>query len=136
VIVTVAVAGFAELFAVSVIALVPAVLEGLNVADTPAGNPEAVRLTFSLKPLLGSTVIFVEPLFPCVKERLAAAGESTKSLALVGWAGNTSYNGCAGFTSGFSSATEIARIRTLLLSGSFIVFVPAGRSIRYTNKYE
>jgi hypothetical protein len=41
----------------------------------------------------------------------------------------TSYSGCTGFTLGFSSATEIARTRILVLSGSLMVFVPGSKSM-------
>jgi hypothetical protein len=50
VIVTVAVPVVAELLAVNVSVLVPAVLVGLNTAVTPEGNPDAARLTVPVNP--------------------------------------------------------------------------------------
>lgn len=48
--------------------------------------------------------------------------------------GRTSYKGCTGFTSGFSSATEMARMRILSFSGSLMVLAPAGKSMGYANR--
>ena len=62
--VTVAVPVAAVLLALSVRVLVLVVLEGLNEAVTPLGNPEAERLTLPLKPLMGLTVIVLVPLLP------------------------------------------------------------------------
>lgn len=39
---------------------------------------------------------------------------------LLALGGSTSYNGCTGLSSGFSSATEMAKIRTFGLSGSLM----------------
>jgi hypothetical protein len=44
-------------------------------------------------------------------------------------AGSTSYSDCTGLTCGFSSATDIARMRILSFCGNAIVFAPAGTSI-------
>ena len=62
--VTVAVPVAAVLLAVKVSVLVLVVLEGLNDAVTPEGNPEAERLTLPLKPPVGLTVMVLVPLFP------------------------------------------------------------------------
>jgi hypothetical protein len=53
---------------------------------------------------------------------------------LDAWVGSTSYRGRAGFTSGFSSATDIAKMRMFSLLGSLTVRAPGGRSITYPNK--
>jgi hypothetical protein len=79
VIVTVAFPVVAVALAVSVKLLVPVVLAGLKLAVTPAGNPDADRLTLLLKPLVGLTVMVVDPLLPCVTDRLAGDAESEKS---------------------------------------------------------
>jgi hypothetical protein len=62
--VTVEVPVAAELRAVSVSVLVPAVLAGLKEAVTPLGNPEADKLTVPVKPFCGLTVIVLENI-PC-----------------------------------------------------------------------
>ncbi len=54
----------AVLLAVSVNALVLAVLLGLNEAVTPLGRPDADKLTLPLKPFCGVTVMVLEPLAP------------------------------------------------------------------------
>jgi len=68
----------AELLAENVTVLVLVVLLGLNEAVTPLGRPEAVRLTLSLKPLYGVTVIVLEPLPLCAKVRLLGDADSVK----------------------------------------------------------
>jgi len=55
--VTVALPARAALLAVRVSVLAVAVLAGLKAAVTPAGSPEAARLTLAAKPLCGTTVI-------------------------------------------------------------------------------
>jgi len=62
--VTVTVPVVAVALAVSVSVLVVVVLAGLNVAVTPAGSPEAERVTLPAKPLIGVTVIVLLPLAP------------------------------------------------------------------------
>jgi hypothetical protein len=62
--VTVKVPVAAVLLAVNVNVLVVVVLDGLNVAVTPLGNPEADKLTLPLKPFIGLTVIVLVPLEP------------------------------------------------------------------------
>jgi hypothetical protein len=49
--------GVAELLAVNVRTLVLVVVAGLNEAVTPAGRPEAARVTLPVKPFVGFTVI-------------------------------------------------------------------------------
>src|ERR1700744_403651 len=49
---------------------------------------------------------------------------------------NVSKSGCAGLSSGFSRATDKARIRILLLSGSVSVLSFAFTSIEYAKRYE
>jgi hypothetical protein len=77
VMVTVAVPVVAVLLAVSVKVLVLVVLLGLKDALTPLGRPEADRLTLSLKPFWGVTVMVLEPLVPCVIVKLAGDVDST-----------------------------------------------------------
>src|SRR5215472_3157343 len=134
VIVNVEFSGCAELSALIVKVLAPEVLDGLNDAVTPAGSPDAVRLAPPSSPFLGITTIFVIVLLPWVTERLVAELESRKSFSPAAAGGRTSYSGCAGFTRGFSSTTDIARIRIFGLLGSFIIFVPGSRSIAYANR--
>lgn len=62
--VTVAAPIVALLLAVRVNVLVPVVLMGLNDAVTPAGRPEADRLTLLLKRFWGFIVIVLAPLAP------------------------------------------------------------------------
>ena len=65
--VTVTVPGVAELLAesVSVLELVGlVVLVGLKAAVTPAGKPEADKLTLPVKPFCGVTEIVLVPLAP------------------------------------------------------------------------
>ena len=57
VIVTVDVPTVAVALAVKVRVLLPVVLEGLKVAVTPAGRPEADKLTLPVKPFSGLTVM-------------------------------------------------------------------------------
>ena len=64
--------------AVRVKVLVPVVLVGLNDGVTPAGNPEADKLTVLLKPLCGVTVMVLVPLAPCTIVRLFGEAESVK----------------------------------------------------------
>ncbi len=65
--------------AVSVKVLVPVVLAGLNVAVTPAGRPEADRLTLPVNPFSGVTVMVLVPLPPWVTATLPGEAESAKS---------------------------------------------------------
>jgi len=76
VIVTVAVPVVAVPLAVSVSVLVPVVLVGLKDAVTPAGNPDADKLTLPVKPLVGLTVIVLVPLPPCATVTLVGEAES------------------------------------------------------------
>src|SRR5262245_24485892 len=64
VMVTLTVPAGAELLAVSVNVLVLVVLGGLNEAVTPLGRPEALKLTLSVKPFCGKTVMVVVALAP------------------------------------------------------------------------
>ena len=64
VMVTVTVPVVAVPLAVSVNVLVLVVLDGLNEAVTPLGNPEADKLTLPVNPLRGLTVIVLVPLLP------------------------------------------------------------------------
>jgi hypothetical protein len=62
--VTVAVPRVAALPAARVKVLVPVVLVGLKVAFTPAGNPEADKLTLPVNPFSGLIVTALVPLAP------------------------------------------------------------------------
>jgi hypothetical protein len=64
------------LLAVSVRTLVEVVGFVLKLAVTPAGRPEAERLTDPVKPLMGVTVIVLLPLVPCVMESEEGEAES------------------------------------------------------------
>jgi hypothetical protein len=78
VIFTVALPVAAALEADSVTVLVLDVELALNEAVTPAGRPEAVRVTFALNPFSGLTVIVALAVFPCARLRLADEEESVK----------------------------------------------------------
>ena len=77
--VTVAVPVVAVALAVRVKVLLPVVLAGLKLAVTPAGRPDAERLTVPVNPLTGFTVIVLDPLLPWVTETLVGDAESEKS---------------------------------------------------------
>ena len=62
--VTVEVPVVAVPLALSVKVLLLAVLPGLNEALTPAGRPEADKVTFPLKPFCGVTITLLVPLAP------------------------------------------------------------------------
>jgi len=51
-------------------------LAGENEALTPAGNPEAAKLTAPLKPLSGIIVMLSLPLLPCAIDSLALPNAS------------------------------------------------------------
>jgi len=78
VMVSVTVPVVAELPAVSVKVLVPAVLLGLNDAVTPLGRPDADKLTLLLKPFSGVTVMVLAPLAPCTIVKLLGEAETEK----------------------------------------------------------
>ena len=63
--VTVTVPVAAVVLAVSINVLVLVVLLGLNNAVTPAGRPDADKLTLALKPFCGLTLMVLVPLAPC-----------------------------------------------------------------------
>ena len=74
--------------------LVDVVLEGLKVAVTPDGSPDADRLTDPLKPFSGVTVMVLVLLVPCLmlsvageaaSEKSATAGAFTVSVRVVVW---------------------------------------------------
>jgi hypothetical protein len=69
----------AVLLAVSVRTLVVEVLVGLNAAVTPGGRVEVTaKLTVSLKPFVGFTVIVLVLLLPCTTLTVLGAAESVK----------------------------------------------------------
>jgi hypothetical protein len=76
--VTVTVPVAAVLVAESVSVLAPVVLAGLKAAVTPAGKPEADKLTPPLKPFCGVTVMVLVPLAPCAIVRLLGEAETVK----------------------------------------------------------
>ena len=69
----------AVVLAARVNTLVEVVLEGLKVAVTPEGRPDADRLTDPLKPFSGVTVMVLVLLVPCLMLRVAGEAESEKS---------------------------------------------------------
>ena len=83
-IVNVAVPVVAVLLADSVKVLVLIVLLGLKDAVTPLGRPDADRLTVSLKPFCGVTVIVVAPSVPCVMVKLLGEANRVKFGVDVG----------------------------------------------------
>jgi hypothetical protein len=78
VMVTVDVPVVAVLLAVNVSTLVPVVGFVPNVAVTPLGRPDAVRVTLPLNPPASFTVMVLVPLLPCVIDRLPGESESVK----------------------------------------------------------
>jgi hypothetical protein len=70
VMVTVTVPAVAVLLAESVNVLEVEVLAGLNEAVTPAGRPDADKLTLAEKPPWGTTAMALLPLAPCTRVRL------------------------------------------------------------------
>ena len=79
VMVTAAVPVVAVLLAVSVSTLVPVVGLVVKEAVTPAGSPEAVRVTLPVKPAIGLTVTVLVPDAPCCTVRLEGDTERLKS---------------------------------------------------------
>lgn len=92
--VTLAVPVVAVLLAVKVSVLVLVVPHGLNAAVTPAGRPEAVKLTLPVKPLAGVSVIVVVTLAPWFALRLAGEANSAKSGVPVPGLNLMSSTGC------------------------------------------
>jgi hypothetical protein len=78
VMVTVAVPVVAVLLAVSVRTLEPVVGFVPNAAVTPLGKPDAARVTLPLNPLTSVTEIVLEPLLPCVTDRLLGEADRVK----------------------------------------------------------
>ena len=76
VMVTLTVPVAAVLVAVRVNVLVLGVAPGLNEAVTPAGKPEADRVTLLLKPFCGVTVIVLAPLAPSTMVKLFGDADS------------------------------------------------------------
>src|SRR5215471_12504164 len=68
----------AVLLAVKVSVLVPVVLVGLKLAETPEGRPDADSATLLLKPFCAFTVMVLVPLLPWVMVKLAGEAESEK----------------------------------------------------------
>jgi hypothetical protein len=117
VMVAVVAAGAAAPLAVSVIVLDPAVLVGSKEAVTPAGNPDTVRFIVPRKLPQGITVTLVVALLPCGIDTFVEEAERVKSLGPAFGEGSSSYKGCAGLVSGFSSATEMASCTSRLREG-------------------
>lgn len=78
VIVTVEVPTVAVVLAVKVTTLVDVVGLVPKLAVTPAGKPEADRVTEPVKPLVGVSVMVLVPLVPCLTLKLAGDAESEK----------------------------------------------------------
>src|SRR5260370_10373337 len=76
--------------AVNVTALVDEVGLFPNLALTPAGKPDADKLTLPEKPFQGVTAIVLLPLLPWVTLRLAGDADSKKS-GVAGAVGNTQF---------------------------------------------
>ena len=72
----------AALPAVTVMVLVVVALAGLKDDVMPAGNPEAARFTFPLKPFRGTTVIVLVPLLPGLPVVLAGAVRLAPSILM------------------------------------------------------
>lgn len=83
VMVTVAVPAVAVLLAVRVRTLVLVVGLVANAAVTPAGTPDAARVTLPLNGLASVTVMVSVPLEPCATDNVAAEGLSVKLPAVV-----------------------------------------------------
>ena len=66
----------AVLAAVRARVLVVAVVLGVNEAVTPAGRPEAARVTLLLKPFCGLTVMVLAPLAPSTMVKLLGDADS------------------------------------------------------------
>jgi hypothetical protein len=79
--VTVALPSEVELLAVKVSVLVVCALVGLKEAVTPAGRPEAEKVTLPVKPFQGVTTTAVLAVDPCLTLTLLAKVERVK----VGW---------------------------------------------------
>lgn len=79
--VTVAVPVVAVALAAKVNVLVVVAGLGLKLAVTPVGRPDADRVTFPLKPLIGLTVIVLVPLLPCTTLKLVGFDNSVKLFA-------------------------------------------------------
>jgi hypothetical protein len=88
--VTEVVAGSVDLLVVSVMVLVPVLLAGLNAAVTPAGSPDAARLTLPSKLPLGMMMILVAAVLPWGTDIPADDADSVKSLAPASGEGSTS----------------------------------------------
>src|SRR5580698_8659335 len=78
VMVTVEVPVVAVELAVRVSTLLPVVGFVPNAAVTPLGNPDAARVTLPLNPFTSVTEIVLEPLLPCVTDRLLGEADSVK----------------------------------------------------------
>lgn len=72
----------AELLAVSVSVLVVVAVAGLNNAVTPAGRPDAAKLTAPLKLFWALMVMVLVPLAPAAIERVDAEEDSPKDSPL------------------------------------------------------
>src|SRR5579859_7721885 len=71
--------------AVNVTALLDVVGFVPKLALTPAGNPDADKLTLPVKPFAGLTVIVLLALLPCVTLKLPGVAESEKlGVAVAG----------------------------------------------------
>jgi len=90
--VTVAVPVAAVALAVKVSVLDDADAVGLKLAVTPLGRPDAENVTFPVNPLIGATVIVLEPLLPCTtvsevgfedNEKFFADGDTVKLTVIV-----------------------------------------------------
>jgi hypothetical protein len=130
------VAGVADRSALNVTVADPPAVAGMKETVTPDGRPDAVSWMGVLKFPLGITITLEVALLPWGTETFEVEVESEKSPGPAIGEGSTSYRGRAGVAAGFSSANEIAKIRTLLLLSSLRVVTPGAISNGYANKYE
>jgi hypothetical protein len=85
--------GFVDRSAVRVSVLDPAVLAGANEAVTPAGSPDALKVTFPVKLPRGIMMTRLVALRPWGTETIDEEVESVKSLGPALGEGSTSYSG-------------------------------------------
>jgi len=96
---------------VQVVEPAPVTVVGEKVAVAPLGNPDVVKETTPLKPLIAVTVTVVDPDFPC--RMLNAEGEADSEKS-------------GGFDVVITSVTELVWVIVPSVPCSTIVYVPVG----------